>query len=310
MKEKLTPYLKELQADAAAIARQYIPGAEEAQLEQNVYDDPLMEDEHEVVPGLVHKYPNRALVKVSYQCAAHCRFCTRIRQIGSAAGTLTETDIDNIVVYLHNHPQIDDVILSGGDPLYTARLTMQLLVRLRNVANIKVMRIGTRLPLQSPGSFDTPLLQQLLALIDDIGRQKPFYILLHINHPAELTDDALRVIAMLRQHRVTLLSQTVFLKGVNVSFEVMYELFTCLYHAGVMPYYLYHCDAVKGIQHFAGSIDEETEIATRLAAALSGIACPTYVVDVQHGYGKIPVPLNFNGGRDFRGEFSPDHTEC
>jgi lysine 2,3-aminomutase len=305
MKEKVTPYIKELLGYEAIKAQYAVSGCEPAN--GGAYTDPLMEDSHEVVKGLVHKYPNRALIKVSYQCAAHCRFCTRIRQIGDPAGTLTTGDIAAITGYLLAHPEIDDVILSGGDPFYTSVATRQLLQQLQQVLGIKVLRLGTRLPLQLPSAFASAGILDLLEDIREIGLEKPVYLLLHINHPAELTTEALAVIAQLRRYPVTLLSQTVFLKAVNDSFEVLYELYTRLYHAGVVPYYLYHCDAVQGIGHFAVPMETERAIVTRLTAALSGIACPTYVIDVGEGYGKIPVPLTFidqEGGSltDFRGQ--------
>lgn len=291
MKQKVTPYLEKLSCGSNAISRQYHTGDNDTA--RQPYNDPLMEDTHEVVKGLVHKYDNRALIKVSYQCAAHCRFCTRIRQIGNSEGTLNTSDMDNIAAYLLAHPQIDDVILSGGDPLYTPAITTQLLHRLQHIPSIKVLRIGTRLPVQLPGAITGKAIAPLQSLIDDIGAHKPFYILIHINHPDELTADALTAIQALRRLNVTLLSQSVFLRGINDDYNILYTLYTRLYHAGVMPYYLYHCDAVNGIQHFAADIERETEIATRLRATLSGIACPTYVIDVENGHGKIPVPLNF-----------------
>lgn len=293
MKEKVTPYLKQL-SGSSAIHRQYYAG--ECEPASEPYNDPLLEDSHEVVKGLVHKYTNRVLIKVSYQCAAHCRFCTRIRQIGTPAGTLCGEDIAAIVRYLDEHKEIDDVILSGGDPLYTYKLTIHLVNAIKNIDHIKVLRIGTRLPLQLPQTITDGSIDPLLDLVTSIASQRPFYILLHVNHPDELTDQALAAIKKIRSTGVSLLSQTVFLKNVNDEYEILYQLYTRLYHAGVMPYYLYHCDAVKGIEHFAGDITGETEIATRLAATLSGIACPTYILDVENGHGKIPLPLNFVSG--------------
>jgi lysine 2,3-aminomutase len=301
MKEKVTPYLRNL-AHSDAIRRQYYVSADESANEP--YNDPLMEDTHEVVKGLVHKYSNRALIKVSYQCAAHCRFCTRIRQIGNTEGTLTTTDIDNIIAYLQTHPEINDVILSGGDPLYTPAITLQLLQRLAGIDTIKVVRIGTRLPLQLPTAITSTAIAPLLTLIKELSSRMPFFILIHINHPDELTQEALQAIRHLRTLGVTLLSQTVFLKDINDDAATLERLYTQLYHAGVVPYYLYHCDAVEGIQHFAADIAKETEIASKLTATLSGIACPTYVVDVENGHGKIPMPLNFSQGNEYVTDFN------
>jgi lysine 2,3-aminomutase len=289
MKEQITPHLKKL-LHHTEIAGQYVKtnGLDTAQ-----YSDPLMEDDHEVVKGLVHKYDNRALVKVSYLCAAYCRFCTRIRQIGNPAGTLSEADIDGIAEYLSANPQIDDVILSGGDPLYTPQITTKLLQRLREIPSIKVLRIGSRLAMQSPVSIKSKSVMQLLDLVSEIGQEKPFYILLHINAPQEFTPETEEAISCLRKLNVTLLSQTVFLKGINDNLETLHELFKKIYHAGIMPYYIYHCDNVEGLENFAVEMDKERALVTNLYKKLSGIGCPRYVVDVPNGYGKIPVPLDF-----------------
>jgi lysine 2,3-aminomutase len=284
MREKVSPFLKTI--DSEFIRKQYLVSEHEIPVE---YSDPLMEDKHEVVKGLIHKYPNRALMKVSYQCASHCRFCTRIRQIGDPAGTLHEKDIENIVSYLDQNPQIDDVILSGGDPMYTPSITQFLLEKLKDITSVKVIRIGTRMPFQSPLSFNSKLVLNLLTLIDEIGQTKPFYILVHIEHPDELTAETRKVITQLRALKVTLLSQTVFLKDINDNFETLFNMFKELYHLGIQPYYLYHCDHVKGLEHFEGDLKKEKEIAVKLREHLSGIACPLFVEDVENGYGKIPV---------------------
>lgn len=284
MKEKITPFLKKL-SKSEAIRKQYFKPENEANFE---YNDPLMEEKHEMVKGLVHKYPNRALIKVSYQCAAHCRFCTRIRQIGSKEGDLSDENIENIRNYLIENPQIDDVILSGGDPLYTPKITLKLLRAIKVIPSVKVLRIGTRLPLHSPKSLESELVKAVLDEVNEIGKNKPFYILLHIDHPDELTTETEAVICNLRKLNITLLSQTVFLKEINDNFEVLYKLFTQLYHIGVIPYYLYHCDKVSGLERFEVEKSKEKQTAKQLREKLSGIACPLLVEDLENGYGKIP----------------------
>ncbi len=308
MKEKISPYLRDY-LHLPAVAAQYVAEAGEETLAD--YNDPLREDAHEPVKGLVHKYGTRALIKVSYQCASHCRFCTRIRQIGRPEGTLREEDFGPILAYLAAHPGIEEIILSGGDPLYTPKITATLLERLILLPQIKVFRIGTRLPLHLPRAVAHPSLAPLLNLVDAAGREKPFFILLHINHPDELSPESLAAIRGLRCLHVTLLSQTVFLRGVNDDAAVLTDLFTQLYHAGVIPYYLYHCDAVRGLERFVVPLQKEIEIVQRLHAGLSGIACPRHVIDVEDGYGKVPLPSGFwpyslEGGEDFSGgEISP-----
>lgn len=290
MREKITPYLRKRLNDKF-IAKQYLKSPVENNFEN--YNDPLMEDHHEVVKGLVHKYPNRALIKVSYQCAAHCRFCTRIRQIGRPEGTLQGSDVLNIINYLAQHPEIEDVILSGGDPFVTPKITAELLRHIRTIDSVKVMRIGSRLALQSPASLQSKPILHLLKLINEISQEKPFYILIHVEHPNEITEEAINAIKIMkRKTAAVFLSQTVFLKGINIDFETMQNLFRKLYFIGVTPYYLYHCDKVKGLEHFVGDIEEEKKIVRKLRSNLSGIALPTFVVDLENNYGKFPVDLN------------------
>lgn len=307
MQEKITPYLQGLFDKSPAIAKQHVKSELEEYDSHSFLIDPLAEDSHEVVKGLVHKYSNRALIKATLRCAAHCRFCTRYRQIGSPEGDLSKGDIENIGDYIRDHPKIDDVILSGGDPLYVPKTTIDVLQEIRPIDSVKVFRIGTRLPVHNPRSFNTPLLRKTVELVDDMGKERPFFVLMNFQHPDELTEDTLQVVKMLRRTSATLLSQTVFLKGVNNSTEVLKELFEGLYHNGVIPYYIYRCDYVRGVERFVCDIKEEQRIMTELRSTLSGIAYPTYVVDLP-GHGKVPVPLAYWDGvdlshvRDFRGQ--------
>lgn len=284
MKEKITPFLKQL-LFSEAIRKQYLIN-ENPIIENVSYNDPLMEENHEVVKGLVHKYKNRALIKVSYQCAAHCRFCTRIRQIGNEEGTLNSINIDAIADYLQDHPEIDDVILSGGDPLYTPKLTLEVLEKIKNIGSIKVIRIGSRMPFHAPLAFNNAVYDNLFNQIKEISKDKPFYILIHIEHPSELVPESIAAIKILKNLGVTLLSQTVLLKNINDDVVVLETMYRELYYLGIIPYYLYHCDNVKGLEHFM--VEKEKEIASELRVKLSGIATPLLVEDIENGYGKIP----------------------
>lgn len=298
MQEKFTPYLK-LLFENPAIAEQYtIQPNDILHRFQNL--DPLCEDSHQPVKGLIHKYENRALIKVSYRCAAHCRFCTRIRQIGTNEGDLkNDEEILNIINYIKQHTEITDVILSGGDPLYTPKQTLAILEELENIESVKVIRIGTRLPVHNPKSFEAPLLQKVLDKVVAIQKKKPFIILIHFEHPSELTTETIQVIKQLKQTGATLLSQTVFLNGINNNFETLKQLFENLYWNGVLPYYIYRCDYVQGLEHYVCDINQEIEIMTELRKVLSGIAYPTYIVDVE-GKGKMPVPLGFWNNVDLK----------
>lgn len=290
MKERITPHLRRKLAQSAGIARQFVARAEDG-AEPLGELDPLGEETlHSPVRGLVHKFAGRALIKVSYRCAAHCRFCTRLRQIGSPAGDMTEDQIDAALGYIADHPEIADVILSGGDPLYTPALTERIVQGLQQIATVKVVRIGTRLPLHAPSSVRSAPVRRVFDLLAE--GDFATYILLHVNHPDELDQAALAAVAMVRKYGFPLLAQTVFLRGVNDDELVLERLFTTLYQHSVIPYYIYRCDEVAGLEQFACDLAVERAIMTSLRKRMAGIALPTYVVDVT-GVGKIPIPLDF-----------------
>lgn len=294
--QRITSYLRGLiDAGVEPIKAQYLVDAATTTWDGRVFDDldPLGEDcKYSPVKGLVHKYNNRVLWKVSYRCAAHCRFCTRIRQIGSVDGDLSDNDIQTALAYIKDHPHVDDVILSGGDPLYTPRVTTRIIEQLSSVDTVKVIRIGTRLPIHSPSSFAAPQLRGLLELVSRIVTTKAIYVQIQFNHPAELTEDTRCVIRQLRSTGAVLLSQTVFLRDVNDNAGILTALFRELFYLSVVPYYIYRCDYVKGLERFVCDFEKERTIMTDITKTLSGIAVPTFIIDVP-GRGKIPVPLRF-----------------
>ncbi len=202
---------------------------------------------------------------------------------------MQDADIEAIIAYLENNPQIDDVILSGGDPMYTPLVTNAILQKINEIPSVKTIRIGTRLPIHAPNAFASKPMLAMLETIKNIATHKPFFILLHFKHPTELITETIAVIQQLKQLGVTLFLQTVFLQNIKINFDTLYTLFTKLYHNYVLPYYLYHCDNVKGLEHFMGDIEEEKVIVKKLRAALSGLACPLFVIDVENGYGKMLV---------------------
>ncbi len=292
MKEKITPHLQRKIRDGSnAITGQFQMQNDPS---NNVLpNDPLGEEVlFSPVKGIVHKYPNRVLWKTTYRCAAHCRFCTRIRQIGSSEGDLDDADIMSALCYIKSHPEIDDVILSGGDPLVVPQTSMRIIAGLRNIPSVQVVRMGTRLPIHSPKSIGSPhtklVFKELRACADNFQT----YILIHVNHPDELDYEVVDAIRTIRAYGFPVLSQTVFLKTVNDKEEVLEELFRELYYMGVTPYYIYRCDYVRGLEHFVCDIELERKIMTALHKRMSGIALPRYIVDVE-GMGKIPVPLGF-----------------
>lgn len=293
LEERITPHLQQLiKQGSGAIERQFrkipIPYTERL-----INDDPLGEESrYSPVKGIVHKFSNRVLWKVSYRCAAHCQFCTRARQIGSPNGDLSDKDIDQALRYIADHTEVDDVILSGGDPFVTPQTTIKIMDGLIKISSVKMIRIGTRLPVHSPSSFNTEPVKRLLRKITDVVKRQPLIVLVHINHPDELNAEAVSAINSIRIAGAILMTQTVFLNGVNDEVKVLSRLFMSVYHLGMIPYYLYHCDSVRGLERFIVPLKKEQEIVTELRRSLSGIAVPAHVVDVP-GKGKIDVPLGF-----------------
>jgi lysine 2,3-aminomutase len=298
LKEKMTPYVRGLVLNgSSAIEKQFVVTEDSVMNSVFTDNDPLEEESHLVIKGIVHKYENRVLWKVSYRCAAHCQFCTRLRQIGKKDGDLDDQDIERGLQYLSSHSEINEVILSGGDPLFAPQTTETIFNGLIQLPSIKIIRIGTRMPVHLPTAFTGKFLRKLLETISDIAFSRPIYMLIHIDHPDELTVETANVIAQLRKIGLILLSQTVFLKGINDNEASLKKLFESLYHLGVIPYYIYRCDYVAGLERFVCDIFDERRIMTNLRRELSGIAVPTYVIDVP-GKGKIPVPLEFWDGVD------------
>jgi len=288
--EKISDHLKKLAKKSSAIHRQFYFSKEELQAKEDNFCsvDPLLEDEHTKIRGLIYKYPGRVLILLTLTCASYCRFCTRRRCVSEIEkGNLTIADIDRMVEFLKKNKEIKEVILSGGDPLTVPPLLKYALKVFSALPQIKIIRIGTRAPVSNPKLVT----DDLIRIIKKIPQ--PVYVGIHFEHPDELTKETIEACNKLRKAGAILYSQSVFLKGVNDSYEVLYELFSRLIEIGVKPYYLYRCDPVEGIAHFRVPFEKEVKIATRLRKNLSGLAWPTYVIDTPNGTGKIPVPLEF-----------------
>jgi len=301
MLERRSRHIEDLGKKSQAVARQFVA----TDAERDAFfglRDPLLEDEHEPLRGLVHKYENRVLCLLTAECAAYCRFCTRRRMVSDVErGRITETDIDHWADYISSRPKVREVILSGGDPLVVPPRLLEYAVRkLGAVPNVKIMRIGTRAPVTAPELIDDDRLRILSAI------EQPLYIGIHFEHPDELVDATRQAVQRLRRAGGILYAQTVFLAGINDDYDTLYRLFSELVELGVRPYYIYRCDPVEGAGHFRADFGKEREIMTKLRKNLSGLACPTYVIDTPGGCGKVPVPLEFwecapDYFRDFEG---------
>jgi lysine 2,3-aminomutase len=252
-------------------------------------EDPLEEEKDSPVPGLTHRYPDRALLVTTHVCTMYCRFCTRKRATMVRGGwdAISRND-ERMIEYVRDHPQIRDVIVSGGDPLTLPVAKLKFFLdSLREIEHVDVVRIGTRVPVTLPQKlYDR-------GLIDLLASAEKVWIQTHFNHPREVTPEAARVCKALLRAGMPVNNHTVLLKGVNDDLETMRRLMRALLRIKVRPYYLFHCDPVTGAGHFRTSVWKGLEIMEGLRGHLSGLGIPTYVVDSPHGGGKIPLMPNY-----------------
>ncbi|HYT87339.1 MAG TPA: KamA family radical SAM protein, partial [Gemmataceae bacterium] len=252
-------------------------------------EDPLDEDKDMPVPGLTHRYPDRALLQTTHVCTMYCRFCTRKRATLVRGGwdAVSRND-ERMIEYIQDHPEIRDVIVSGGDPLTLPTTKLRFFLdNLRDIKHVDVIRIGTRVPVTLPQKLYD---QELIDLLASAGK---VWIQTHFNHPREVTPESARVCNALLRAGMPVNNHSVLLRGVNDSLETMRTLLRALLRIKVRPYILFHCDPVIGAGHFRTSIWKGLEIMEGLRGHLSGLAIPTYVVDSPHGGGKIPIMPNY-----------------
>ena len=248
-------------------------------------DDPLHEDAHSPVPGLVHRYPDRVLFLVTGFCAVYCRYCTRARMVGHPGGEyrFSLAQWERAIAYIEATPTIRDVLLSGGDPLTLSDSKLEwLLARLRGIPHVELLRLGTKVPAVLPQRI-TPILTRMLK------RYHPLWMSVHFTHPDELTPEAQQACSRLADAGIPLGSQTVLLAGVNDNVTTMRQLMHGLLTMRVRPYYLYQCDPIIGSAHFRTSVAKGLEIIQGLRGHTTGYAVPTYVIDAPGGGGKIPL---------------------
>lgn len=295
----ITPYYASLIKafdNTDPIFRMSVPQIEELIEPACLKDDPLEEDKDMPVPGLIHRYPDRALVIATTMCAMYCRHCTRKRVAGHREGCVSAGRMKQVTKYLAGHPEIHDVIVSGGDPLTMETSVLeQVLAAVRSVETVEIVRIGTRAPVVMP----MRITDELAAMLK---KYHPLYINTHFNHPSELTPEAAAACARLADAGIPLGNQTVLLRGVNDDPRTMEALCRGLLRMRVRPYYLFQCDLVRGVEHFRTPISRGMEIMEYLRGRLSGLAIPSFVVDTPYGGGKIPVSPNYIVS------MSPTHT--
>jgi lysine 2,3-aminomutase len=275
---------------ADPIRLQSVPSPREAENPSGYeLEDPLEEDKDSPVPGLTHRYPDRALLITTPNCSMYCRYCTRKRATLTRGGWEgVSADDQRMIEYVRSHPEIRDVIISGGDPLTLPLAKLRYyLDSLKAIDHVDVIRIGTRVPVTLPQRlYDT-------ELIDLLASAEKVYIQTHFNHPREITPEAARVCRALLRAGMPVNNHSVLLRGVNDNLRTMRALLRGLLRIKVRPYYLFHCDPVVGAGHFRTSVWKGLEIIEGLRGHMSGIGLPTYVVDSPHGGGKIPLMPNY-----------------
>ncbi|MBV9999111.1 MAG: KamA family radical SAM protein [Verrucomicrobia bacterium] len=265
------------------IRRQVIPRLEEGNRSPEELTDPCGEDSHMPVPGLVHRYPDRVLFLVTDRCASYCRYCTRSRVVSGAGDQHLQTDFEEAFRYLEKHPEVRDVLLSGGDALlFSDDKLRAILQRLRSIEHIEFLRIGTRVPIFLPQRVTDEFCRMLQEF-------HPLWMSVHVNHPRELTLEVRQALERLANHGVPLGNQSVLLKGVNDDLATMKTLVHKLLQCRVRPYYIYQCDLIQGSAHLRTSVAKGIEIIEGLRGHTTGYGVPQYVIDAPRGGGKVPI---------------------
>lgn len=286
----ITPALAKLidpTDEADPIARQFVPSLEELDAAAEDLSDPIGDERHSPVRGIVHRYADRVLLKLTHVCPVYCRFCFRREMVGSPNGPgLSKTELDAALRYIENHGEIWEVIFTGGDPLvWSARKLKDVTKRIAAFEHVKNIRWHTRMPAARPSAITSELIDALKAT------RKTTFVVLHVNHPSELTPEARSACAKLIDAGVPMLSQSVLLKGVNNDIDTLETLMRSLVEMGVKPYYLHHADLAPGTAHFRTEISEGQDLMRALQARASGLCLPTYVLDIPGGYAKAKLEL-------------------
>jgi lysine 2,3-aminomutase len=293
----ITPYYASIMGRDDAmepLRRTHIPVGTEYLRTPGEEDDPLGEDHDAAVPGLVHRYPDRVLFLATGFCSTYCRYCTRSRMVGEPGGEyhFSRNQWEQALGYIEAHPEIRDVLISGGDPLTLADDKLDyLLGRLRAIRHVEFVRLGTKVPVVTPMRITKAFTRML-------RRHHPLWMSVHFTHPTELTPEVTEAMTRLADAGVPLGSQTVLLKGINDDVAVMKQLMHGLLIRRVKPYYLYQCDPITGSSHFRTPVSKGIEIIEGLRGHTTGYAVPAYVIDAPGGGGKIPLIPDYVVARD------------
>jgi lysine 2,3-aminomutase len=267
------------------IARQFVPDSAELNTTPDERADPIGDLAHSAVEGIVHRYPDRVLLKAVHVCPVYCRFCFRREMVGpQGLGTLSPEAMDAAFAYIAEHREIWEVILTGGDPLVLSpRRLSEIMQRLAAIDHVKIVRFHTRVPVVEPHRVDA----ELIAALKTSG--KTTYVALHANHPRELIPDARAACGRLVDAGVVMISQSVLLKGINDHPDTLASLMRAFVETRIKPYYLHHPDLAPGTSHFRLSIEEGQALVAGLRGRISGLCQPTYILDIPGGYGKAVI---------------------
>ncbi|HEY5958403.1 MAG TPA: KamA family radical SAM protein [Polyangiaceae bacterium] len=291
----VTPYylaLLDPNDSRQGLRRSVIPSSNESLRSPDEADDPLGEESQAVVPGLIHRYPDRVLFLTVDYCTTYCRYCTRSRVVGSNELTAKTERWERALDYIRGNPAIRDVLLSGGDPLSLSDDRLDwLLGELRKIRHVEFLRIGTKMPAVLPQRITSNLVRIL-------KKHHPLWMSLHFIHPDECTPEATLACARLADAGIPLGSQSVLLKGINDDLATLKRLMHRLLMMRVRPYYLYQCDPISGSHHFRTSVEQGVSLIDGLRGHTSGYAVPTYVIDAPGGGGKIPLQPDYLVGRE------------
>lgn len=284
--EKMTPYLqKEIDGkpDFDSVRKQFKIDQREYDIKENEIMDPIGDEIYTKVKGLIHRYPDRILLVPRSDCLIQCRFCFRKWRLPEEKTEMSIEEIDAALEYIKAHDEIWEVILTGGEPLLTSREKLDYIIKeLKAIPHVKVLRIHTRAIIAEPKMITK-------ALVDVLCKFTPLYVVIHCNHPDEITEEVSKKLSLLSKNGIVLLSQSALLEGINADSDTLEKLFRKLIENRVKPYYLHHCDLVPGTSHFRTSIKEGQEVLKGIRGRVSGICWPTYVLDIPNGFGKVPL---------------------
>jgi lysine 2,3-aminomutase len=282
----LTPVLADLidrNDDDDPIAKQFVPDLRELTTNSQERSDPIGDLAHTPVKGIVHRYPDRVLLTPLLHCPVYCRFCFRRERVGAEKG-LTDAELSAALDYIRSHPEIWEVVITGGDPLMLPPAKLKgLLEELERISHLQVIRLHSRIPVADPKRINKAMVKAL-----SISRVS-LWVAVHSNHPREFTREAEIACASLARAGIALIGQTVLLKGVNDDAGVLEQLFRKMVANRVKPYYLHNLDLASGTEHFRVPIAEGQSLMRELRGRLSGLCQPTYVLDIPGGFGKIPI---------------------